>query len=754
MKTLNLINKQVSEVVFVSPGSRITSSGNGYIEWTPGTETDARNAPTWKTWAKGSAAGYMDTVHPMCIRATATGAMTVTVGEDEADKYGAGAYFEEDTPSFATDASGNVTGLVGPGGTRTRLADPQPMLDPSAPNGGRGTLVTNFQTTPVGTESTADVWPEKTITAKIIPQIAGDVGTYYADAATATETSDFQTIGFWAKANRRADGVPYSMCWINFGTTNTFANMAFCSVSIKADGKWRFYVVHKSQFGTAGAFTIGTTTFSHVRFGGRGSANALTLTAALVGGETSATLGAAFAGASGIYTVRFSSNEVRQCALTNGATAITWGPALTAAATTAIVYSTDRLTMQAADTIAFGPVYRNVSAKAFAYIRFDDQCADQYTPRLALATAYVGNSGVTIPAGVPQSGLTILEQFGLKASCFVLTSKFGQTPNYMTAAQLRDVQDRYGWTVGFQTNADPLNLGGAGLRLLGPYGYNYRLVYGSISAVDTSLDTITTAAAHSITTTSGVLGEQGFPVEFYGTDLPSPLVAGAKYWLKNTSTTAFKVYANELDSVAGTDAIDLTTTGTPASFNFRYWGSANDSSAILADFQTGQALLESNGLRGWKHYAMNQGAWDASTEEAILSLVASGNMQTVAPILGSTGVLTGNTFIPRYASAWVTGAFGSTASVSNNTTITNTYNLPVSIATEAASEATCRAAVRDACQKGYIVSFYHHAFSSEAQMRAFIAACDEIKLRVDQGLMDTGNVEELYARLSATGTEG
>lgn len=114
MKTLNLINKQVSGVVFVSPGSRITSSGNGYIEYTPGTETDARNAPKWKTWAKGSDAGYMDTVHPMCIRATATGAMTVTVGEDEADKYGAGAYFEEDAAYFTKDSSGNVIGFSGP----------------------------------------------------------------------------------------------------------------------------------------------------------------------------------------------------------------------------------------------------------------------------------------------------------------------------------------------------------------------------------------------------------------------------------------------------------------------------------------------------------------------------------------------------------------------------------------------------------------------------------------------------------------
>lgn len=117
MNTLTLLTGQASPVTYVPAGSRITMSGSGSIEWTPGTLNEADQNPSWKTWALGSTAGYKDTLRPLCIRVTATGSCTVTVSEGEADKYGEDAYWEEDAPYFTTDASGNVTGLMGPGGT-------------------------------------------------------------------------------------------------------------------------------------------------------------------------------------------------------------------------------------------------------------------------------------------------------------------------------------------------------------------------------------------------------------------------------------------------------------------------------------------------------------------------------------------------------------------------------------------------------------------------------------------------------------
>lgn len=117
MTTLTLSTSQVSTITFVPAGSRITSDGNGSIEWTPGSPIDAANSPNWQTWAKGSSAGYMDTLRPMSIRATATGSMTVTIEEGRGDKYGEDAYFDADYAQYSVDTSGNVTGLVGGNGS-------------------------------------------------------------------------------------------------------------------------------------------------------------------------------------------------------------------------------------------------------------------------------------------------------------------------------------------------------------------------------------------------------------------------------------------------------------------------------------------------------------------------------------------------------------------------------------------------------------------------------------------------------------
>ena len=120
MTTLTLSTNQVSQITFVPAGSRITSTGNGSIEWTPGSPTDAANSPNWQTWAKGSSAGYMDTLRPMSIRATATGAMTVTIEEGRGDKYGEDAYFDADYAQYSVDASGNTV-LVGADGKHIYL---------------------------------------------------------------------------------------------------------------------------------------------------------------------------------------------------------------------------------------------------------------------------------------------------------------------------------------------------------------------------------------------------------------------------------------------------------------------------------------------------------------------------------------------------------------------------------------------------------------------------------------------------------
>lgn len=127
-QTITLSANQVSQIISVAPGTRITSSGNGSISWVAGALADAQNGSgTWVEWAKGSSAGYMDAVRQMCIRATATGNMTVTLDEGRADEYPENIYFDTEMASYQTYASGNVTGLVGPDGdfVTWRLQYPQ-----------------------------------------------------------------------------------------------------------------------------------------------------------------------------------------------------------------------------------------------------------------------------------------------------------------------------------------------------------------------------------------------------------------------------------------------------------------------------------------------------------------------------------------------------------------------------------------------------------------------------------------------------
>ena len=94
MQTITLLTGQVSDVYSVSPGSRVTMTGSGNIQWTAGSKTDALNNPSWADWPLGTTAGNVDVVRPMCIRATATGSMTVTIDDVPGDKQPDGVYWD------------------------------------------------------------------------------------------------------------------------------------------------------------------------------------------------------------------------------------------------------------------------------------------------------------------------------------------------------------------------------------------------------------------------------------------------------------------------------------------------------------------------------------------------------------------------------------------------------------------------------------------------------------------------------------
>ena len=115
MTTLTLTGGQISPIIEIGKGTRVTSSGNGTIEYYPGSLADAKNGGTFETWPKGTAAGSVDAIRGMCIRATATGAMTVTLEEGKNDLSADGAYWDSEYATFSTDANNNTV-LVGADG--------------------------------------------------------------------------------------------------------------------------------------------------------------------------------------------------------------------------------------------------------------------------------------------------------------------------------------------------------------------------------------------------------------------------------------------------------------------------------------------------------------------------------------------------------------------------------------------------------------------------------------------------------------
>lgn len=377
--------------------------------------------------------------------------------------------------------------------------------------------------------------------------------------------------------------------------------------------------------------------------------------------------------------------------------------------------------LQTGETAYVGAVYINPKGRAKAVIRFDDSMTD-----LANATATFAADGAT----QPWSCLSLLRRYGMRGTTWNLTRRIGTSnagKTFATWAELRQLQDE-GWDICLQSHTDPVDNANGGARLLGPYGYALR----TVASVDTSANTITASAAHNIGTSNTYWG---YPITFDGSDLPAPLLAGPTYWARATGATAFTLHPTEADSIANTNAIDLATSGTAGNFGFRYAGSRNDASAILADYNTGRDLLIANGIRAdtANMVALNQGAWDQYVVEAL----AAGGYSFVWGIEGGDGSGTAKGRI----------AVGESAcpNARGNTVASTWLTLPSAIQTDGGGSpnaATIRAYVQEQVRVGAIFGNYHHALSASngPQLDAYL---DELRIQQAAGALDICTASEV-----------
>lgn len=121
-KTINLVAGQISDLVEVGPGTRITVTGSAYIEYAQGVLQDAKNGVlTWQKWPKGTNNGVCDTIRRMTIRATATGSASVLIEEGYRDAGTDSGYWQEQTAQIATDADGQTVDSLSSGSAFVRL---------------------------------------------------------------------------------------------------------------------------------------------------------------------------------------------------------------------------------------------------------------------------------------------------------------------------------------------------------------------------------------------------------------------------------------------------------------------------------------------------------------------------------------------------------------------------------------------------------------------------------------------------------
>ena len=112
-------------------------------------------------------------------------------------------------------------------------------------------------------------------------------------------------------------------------------------------------------------------------------------------------------------------------------------------------------------------------------------------------------------------------------------------------------------------------------------------------------------------------------------------------------------------------------------------------------------------------------------------------------------------YTPRLANAIVSAGAGATLTGQFGTTLNQWLTVPSNIDTHGPGtdlESTIRAYVDDCITRGAICGNFHHHFSTQASLRNFAVYCDQLRLRADQGLIEVGTMDDLYASLVAAQT--
>jgi hypothetical protein len=272
---------------------------------------------------------------------------------------------------------------------------------------------------------------------------------------------------------------------------------------------------------------------------------------------------------------------------------------------------------QAGDSLSFGPVYVDVVGRPLFLLTFDDGFASQrHAPSAAVA-----------------SGQQVVESYGFKGNLFIVPSWLGTTgkygysrrPNTFLSAEDVVAMHMEGWSIGSHSNTHPSSRDNAGLRLLGPYGY---FLSNPVDNLPPSyvkfwgLNAAHRRRAISATQGSAVIVFENphqflinMPIAF--TDVAPPgFSTTTVYFCRSIPSPTTATFATDQGSLQN---IVNSTANWSGSANYRYPGSANDSSAIYADIMAGIDGLTQLGIStGASFFALPQGSADAYVRSACI----------------------------------------------------------------------------------------------------------------------------------------
>lgn len=263
----------------------------------------------------------------------------------------------------------------------------------------------------------------------------------------------------------------------------------------------------------------------------------------------------------------------------------------------------------AGDELLFGAVYADVKARPRFMLTFDDVPSNAIRP-------------YPLSASAPASGRSakqMLDYYGFRGTVYVTSTLVGGTPTNITASEIQSLIDA-GWAMGSHSTTHPIDATGAGLRLLGPYGYNRSRASRAGNAAEAA--TMLDCRVISATTGTNVLTCEnnhsmsvGSKFTFVDT-APTGFQTGVTYYVTAPSGATLKLASTPGNANSGT-AIAVPSNWTGLA-EWRWPGSAPDDSAIYADIKGGIDGLTALGLRGHElFHALPQGGWDHYVRSAV-----------------------------------------------------------------------------------------------------------------------------------------